>query len=36
MTDHSMAEPIRTAERLTASETKSLDVVVSVPAQMTN
>lgn len=24
------------SERLTASETKSLDVVVSVPAQMTN
>lgn len=36
MTDQSMAEPMRTTERLTASENKSLDVVVSAPAQMTN
>ena len=36
MTDESMAEPMRTTERLTASENKSLDVVVSAPAQMTN
>lgn len=30
-----MAEPMRTTERLTASENKSLDVVVSIPAEMT-
>ncbi len=36
MTDQSMAEPVRTTERQTASENKSLDVVVSAPAQMTN
>ena len=35
MTDPSMAEPTRTTERVTASENKSLDVVVSAPAQMT-
>ena len=35
MTDQPTAEPMRTTERLTASENKSLDVVVSIPAEMT-
>lgn len=36
MTDQPMAEPTRAAERMTATENKGLDVVLSVPAQMTN
>lgn len=35
MSNQSTNEPTRTTERVTASENKSLDVVVSVPAQMT-
>lgn len=35
MSNLSSGEPIRTTERVTASENKSLDVVVSVPAQVT-
>lgn len=36
MTGNTMAEPMRSPERLTASENKSLDVVVSVSAQITS
>jgi hypothetical protein len=35
MSNESAVEPARTADRLTASETKSLEVVVSAPARVT-
>jgi len=36
MTEQAAHEPMRTTKLATASENKSLDVVVSTPAQMTN
>lgn len=36
MTEQAANEPVRTTKLATASENKSLDVVVSTPAQMTH